>query len=74
METTGSNTAELTSTDVSHLEIVETHSFQPIGWLWKSVYEQLRMRGLVEYTRQGGFILSDDGARALARFRAGGAT
>jgi hypothetical protein len=63
--------SDLAATDVPYLECVERKSFMPIGWLYERVFESLRERGLVEYTQQGGFILSDDGARQLKEWRAG---
>ena len=59
----------LSRQEVLYLEAVEVHSFVPIGWLYRSIYEGLLQRGLVSRTVSDGFILSDDGAKALAAYR-----
>jgi hypothetical protein len=59
----------MTDSDVPYLECVERSSFQPIGWLYARVYENLRERGLVAYTLTGGFIISDYGVKQLAEWR-----
>jgi hypothetical protein len=59
----------LSGSDVGYLEVVEKTSFEPVGWLYRSIYDDLAERGLVSRTRHGGFILSDDGARALVEHR-----
>jgi hypothetical protein len=55
--------------DISYLETVETRSFAPVGWLYEGVYERLLRRGLVARTVSGGYILSDDGAEQLKKWR-----
>lgn len=62
------------SSDVPYLEAVEHKSFVPVGWLYASILEGLRERGLVAHTLGGGFIISDSGAKQLAEWRKARAT
>lgn len=62
----------ITAIDVPYLEAVETEGFYPLGWLYGSVYESLRERGLVRLSDVG-FVLTSAGKESLAEFRMSGA-
>ena len=61
--------SQIQCSDVPYLESVEHWSFAPVGWLYASIFEALRERGLVNYTVSGGFIISDSGAQQLNKWR-----
>jgi len=59
----------ISDSDVKHLECVEHASFQPIGWLYTNVFEDLLRKGLVTMTVSSAYIISDHGAEELKRWR-----
>jgi hypothetical protein len=62
-------TDTISDSDAQHLECVEHASFQPIGWLYTNVFEDLLERGLVTMTVSNGYIITDHGAEELNRWR-----
>lgn len=61
----------ISDSDARHLECVERASFQPIGWLYTSVFEDLLQKGLVTMTVSNAYIISDYGAGELKKWRDG---
>jgi hypothetical protein len=59
----------ISDSDAKHLECVERVSFQPIGWLYTRVFEDLYERYLVTMTVSGAYIISDRGASELKKWR-----
>lgn len=60
----------ISSSDFTYLEVVEHQSFDPMGFLYRSIYADLRARGLVKMQSYGAFIISEAGKQALAEYRA----
>lgn len=50
--------------DLNYLKVLEKGPFEPIGWLYESIYEGLRSRQLVFRDVQG-YHLSEDGRKVL---------
>jgi hypothetical protein len=59
----------ISESDARHLECVERASFQPVGWLYLRVFDDLLQRGLVTITVTEAYIISDHGADELKKFR-----
>lgn len=38
--------AEINESDITHLEVLLKKEFQPVGWLYTSIYESLKEKGL----------------------------
>jgi ribosomal protein S19E (S16A) len=55
--------------DATYLEVVEKAPFDPIGWLYGSIYAELGQRGLVKRAGLGGYLISEEGQRQLDAFR-----
>lgn len=60
----------LSDQDQTHLEIVETQTFDPVGWMYQSIFDDLYARGLVIETKWGHFLISEVGKEALKQKRA----
>lgn len=52
--------------DLQYLKVLENKPFQPIGWLYESVYDGLAARGLV-VKKFDGYPLSETGREALVK-------
>lgn len=53
-----------TASDIDYLKVLEKGPFDPIGWLYTSVYETLASHGWC-FRGVGGFQLSEAGRKVL---------
>jgi hypothetical protein len=60
----------ISDSDQQYLEIVETQSFDPVGWLYQTIFDDLLERGFVVELQWGHFLINEAGKEALARKRA----
>ena len=59
----------LTQGEIGALEVIEHQRFTPLGWLYRSVYENLRSRGLAKSDGFSGFVITDYGRSRLGAAR-----
>lgn len=56
--------------DINYLICCEKEPFYPTGWLYRGIFEDLELRGLVRSTPFGaGFVITDAAKVLLAAYR-----